>query len=146
MTLSDVRLALISAMVMLGEACRYLVGDMNSYLEVLLVFMALDYASGIVVAYVSRAPALDSRRGLRGIMKKLFMLVLISIAHLLDKLSGLSSGEASRLITLFFIGNEGLSIIENAAKARVPIPAGLRRALAQLGDERSAPADERGNK
>lgn len=116
-----------------GTAFTYLVG-WNNTIEALLLFMLIDYLTGILAAYENPAMKLDSRRGFHGICKKILILLLVATAHELEKATGIPSVQS--LVIWFFLGNEGLSIVENAAKAGIPIPAKLRDTLEQLTKEK----------
>ena len=115
----------------------YLFGGLTSPLEALLVAMAIDYATGVLAAYINPHLKLDSRIGFRGIGKKLMILALVSLAHFLDRATG--QAVISLIVTWFYFGNEGLSIIENAAKAGVPVPEKLAKSLQQLHEEEREP-------
>ena len=94
--------------------------------------MVIDYISGVAAAYVNPNLALNSQRGFKGIVKKMMILLLVSLAHFIDKAVGQIL--AQTIVVWFFIGNEGLSVIENSAKAGLPVPAKLRATLEQLKD------------
>lgn len=111
------------------ELGGYLFGQ-NSAIEVLVAAMVTDYVSGIMAAYINRDMMLNNRRGFRGIVKKIMILMLVSFAHLLDTAVGQTV--IAMAVTWFFIGNEGLSVLENAAKAGLPIPEKLKNTLEQL--------------
>ena len=121
----------------LGMVITYLFGGWTSALEALVVAMAIDYATGIMAAYINPRYHLDSRVGFRGIGKKLMILSLVSLAHFLDMATGQTV--ISLVVTWFYFGNEGLSIIENAAKAGVPVPEKLQKSLKQLHEEKREP-------
>lgn len=118
----------------IGMVTTYLFGAWNSVLEALIFAMVIDYISGVLAAYVNPDMALDSHRGFQGICKKLMILLLVSLAHFMDNAMGQQL--ICVAITWFFLGNEGLSILENAGKAGVPIPAKLKNTLKQLSEER----------
>ena len=120
-----------------GMVITYLFGGLTSPLEALLVAMAIDYATGVLAAYINPHLKLDSRIGFRGIGKKLMILALVSLAHFLDRATG--QAVISLVVTWFYFGNEGLSIIENAAKAGVPVPEKLAKSLQQLHEEEREP-------
>lgn len=113
----------------IGTAFSYLCG-WDKAVEVLLWLMVLDYASGIMAAFINVDMALDSRKGYRGIVKKVMILVLVSLAHLMDRAMGQMI--AQTVVVWFFIGNEGLSIVENASKVGLPVPEKLKDTLEQL--------------
>ena len=120
--------------VIIGAFARYAFGSWNTAIEALVVTMLIDYASGVIAAYLNPHLALNSQRGFRGILKKIMILLLVSLGHFLD--NALSTQVICMAVTFFFLGNEGLSVLENAAKAGVPIPAKLRNTLAQLAKEK----------
>ncbi|WP_302360367.1 holin family protein [uncultured Megasphaera sp.] len=112
-----------------GSICSYFLG-WSALIEALIVAMAIDYITGILAAYINPNMQLNSQRGFRGICKKLVILLLVALAHKLDQVTGQPAIQA--LVVWFFLGNEGLSIIENAAKAGLPIPDKLRDTLEQI--------------
>lgn len=107
-------------------------------LLVLLAVMSLDYITGIMtgVAGVSRKSdtgGLSSATAMLGILKKILILGVVSLAYLLDYAVTLGAGvefvAVSSATCMWFIASEGISIIENAAQIGVPIPGVLRSAL-----------------
>ncbi|AXB82766.1 holin family protein [Megasphaera hexanoica] len=117
----------------IGTGFSYLIG-WNDVIEALLVAMAIDYITGILAAYINPDMQLNSQRGFKGICKKIVILLLVALAHELDRATGQPAVQS--LVVWFFLGNEGLSIIENAAKAGLPIPKKLRDTLEQLTDKK----------
>jgi len=117
-----------------GVLSSYLFGAWNDALEALIVAMLIDYVSGVLAAYVNPNLALNSQRGFRGICKKIMILLLVCLAHFMD----LATGQAviCTAVIWFFLGNEGPSIIENAAKMGLPVPEKLKAALEQLATEK----------
>lgn len=116
-----------------GTIFSYLVG-WNTVIEALLVAMAIDYITGILAAYINPNMQLNSQRGFKGICKKIVILLLVALAHELDRATGQPAVQS--LVVWFFLGNEGLSIIENAAKAGLPVPARLKDTLEQLTNKK----------
>lgn len=125
----------------IGVISEYLFGTWNDALETLIFFMVADYVSGLLAAYSNPNMKLDSRIGFRGICKKIMILLLVAVAHFMDRVTG--QAVICTAVTWFFIGNEGLSIIENAANAGLPIPKKLQNTLAQLTEEKE---ERRGEK
>ncbi|WP_418772763.1 phage holin family protein [Mitsuokella jalaludinii] len=117
-----------------GVAAEILFGAWSNALAALVVAMLIDYVSGVIVAYINPALSLNSQRGFRGILKKIMILLLVSLGHVLD--TAMHQQIICIAVTYFFLGNEGLSIVENAAKAGVPIPTKLRDQLEQLMEEK----------
>lgn len=119
----------------IGTIMSYLLG-WNGVLEALLCAMVLDYLSGLLAAYINSHMKLDSRRGFRGIGKKIMILLLVSLAHFVDYATG--QNIVQTIAVWFFLGNEGLSILENAANAGVPVPEKLKKTLEQLKSEKGS--------
>ena len=131
---TQVQIAWGAIVSMIGTACSYALG-WNGILEALLFAMVIDYISGLLAAYINPGMRLDSRKGFRGIAKKIMILLLVSLAHFVDQATGQTFVQIVAI--WFFLGNEGLSIVENAANAGLPIPQKLRDTLEQLSKERS---------
>ena len=114
--------------------------SLNNAIGYLLAAMVIDYITGILAAYATKRrnpksrKGLDSRVGAIGIIKKVLILSIIAFAHLVDQAVAFDGIQA--VVTWFYIGNEGLSIVENAAKAGAPVPKKLRDALEQLTDKK----------
>lgn len=122
-----------------GVVAEVLFGAWNDALIALVVAMLIDYVSGVIAAYINPALSLNSQRGFRGILKKIMILLLVSLGHVLD--TAMHQQIICIAVTYFFLGNEGLSIVENAAKAGVPIPVRLRETLEQLSAEKTERKD-----
>lgn len=123
-----------------GVASEYFFGVWNVALEALVWAMVIDYLTGVLAAYINPRLMLDSRMGFRGICKKILILLLVSLAHFVDSATGQQI--VCTAVVWFFLGNEGLSILENAAKAGVPIPDRLRQTLQQLSTEKTERKDD----
>ncbi|MGI6237741.1 MAG: phage holin family protein [Candidatus Excrementavichristensenella sp.] len=105
-------------------------GGTDGLLKALVLLMALDYGSGLLCAGMEGK--LSSNVGFRGILKKVFILVLVGVAHTLDLyVAGTGSALRSAVIC-FYLSNEGLSVVENAARMGLPVPGAIRNLLAQL--------------
>lgn len=107
----------------------YLWGGFDVALQCLLIAIALDYISGIIKAFVLKQ--LSSSIGLKGILKKVGILVVVALAVLIDRVTG-ESGAVRTLVIYYFVANEGLSIIENVGLAGLPIPKSIKEALEAL--------------
>ena len=98
----------------------------------LLVLMTLDYITGVMCAIVDKR--LSSAVGFKGIMKKCVVLMLVGVANIID-VHVVGTGSALRgAVICFYMSNEGLSLLENAAYIGLPIPDKLREILEQLHD------------
>lgn len=110
----------------------YLYGDMNGLLVALFVVIVLDYMTGLLKAGIKKE--LSSEVGFKGILKKMLILLVVALAHLIDNCVG--SGETWRNIAIvFYISNEGISILENAVACGLPVPKKLKEILEQLEND-----------
>ncbi len=111
-----------------GAGLSWLLGGWGIMMQVLVLFVVLDYISGLAAAYSEQN--LDSRVGFKGIAKKILLFVPVAVAYWLDMLLG---QEILRNLAIFFyIANEGLSMMENLGRAGVPFPGQIQTALEQL--------------
>lgn len=116
-----------------GGYIGYFLGGWDGFLYALVAFVVIDYLTGVMVAILEKR--LSSEVGFRGIFKKVLLFSLVSIGHIIDsKLIQTGSGIRTAVI-FFYLSNEGISIIENAAKIGLPIPEKLRTVLEQLNKE-----------
>ena len=109
-------------------------GGWNVLLTVLALLMAADYITGLVVAWRGRSPksengGMSSRAGFDGLLRKGFIVVIVLVATVLDRATGSGNMVFQTACTCYYIANEGLSIVENAALMGVPVPDGLKKAL-----------------
>jgi len=101
-------------------------GSPTTLVYAVLVFMAIDYITGVIAAGVTGK--LNSNAGLRGIAKKFVMLAICVVAYQVDKIAG--SGLIIRNACLYFYAsNELLSIVENAGRIGIPVPGALKNAI-----------------
>ena len=114
-------------------------GGWTTDLAVLLAMMTADYITGWLVAAVwkrsnkSETGSLDSKASFKGLVKKGVILLLVWLGVLLDTALGLSYVRTA--VVLFFIGNEGLSLLENIGLMGVPFPAFLKNMLEAMKDQ-----------
>lgn len=129
-----------------------LIGGWSTGLATLLIFMGIDYLSGLIVAAVfqnskkSKSGALDSRAGWRGLCRKGMVLLIVLIANRLDLLLG--SNYIRDAVIISFCINEVLSIAENAALMGIKLPSVITKSLDILKDkseENEEGEDERGD-
>ena len=117
----------------LGGWLGYFLGGMDGLMIALIVLMTLDYISGVMCAIIDKK--LSSAVGFKGVCKKVFILMLVGVAHIID-LHVVGTGSALRgAVICFYMSNEGLSLLENAAHIGLPIPDKLRDILSQLHDK-----------
>ncbi len=108
----------------------FVLGGFDGFLYALIGFMAVDYATGVMCAILDKK--LSSIIGFRGIFKKVLILVMVGIAHAIDR-HIIGTGEGIRTaVLMFYMSNEGVSLLENAARIGLPIPVKLKDILAQL--------------
>lgn len=118
------------AVAAIGGWIGYFVGGVDGLMTALLIFMALDYITGLMCAIADKK--LSSAVGFRGICKKILILMLVGVAHIVD-LHVVGTGDALRsAVVCFYLSNESVSMLENAAHLGLPIPEKLKSVLAQL--------------
>ena len=124
----------------LGGWLGWFLGGCDGLLYALLVFVALDYITGIMCAVVDKK--LDSRVGFKGIFRKVLIFALVGVGHLLDTYI-IGTGSVLRTAIIFFyLSNEGVSLVENAAYLGLPIPVKLKLVLEQLHDRAEKEEDD----
>ena len=123
----------------IGGWLGWFLGGCDGLLYALLAFVVIDYITGIMCAVVDMK--LSSEVGFKGIFKKVLIFALVGIVHILDA-RVIGSGSVMRTAVIFFyLSNEGVSLLENAAYLGLPIPQKLKSVLEQLHD-RSEKEDE----
>lgn len=117
----------------IGGAIASLFGGWDAALVTLVIFMGIDYLTGLIVAGVfhaskkSESGALESRAGFKGLCRKGVTLLIVLVACRLDIL--INSNFIRDAVVIAFVANESISIIENAGLMGVPIPAILTKAI-----------------
>ena len=123
----------------IGGWLGWFLGGCDGLLYALLAFAVIDYITGIMCAVVDKK--LSSEVGFKGIFKKVLIFALVGIGHILDT-RVIGNGSVMRTAVIFFyLSNEGVSLLENAAYLGLPIPQKLKSVLEQLHD-RSEKEDE----
>ncbi|PFJ15851.1 holin [Bacillus cereus] len=113
-----------------GGFCGYFLGGWDTTLKVLVIMAAIDYLTGVCAAGYNGE--LKSKVGFKGIAKKVVLFLLVGVATQLD--TALGSNSAIREATIFFfMGNELLSLLENAGRMGIPLPHALTNAVEILG-------------
>lgn len=108
----------------------WFLGAWDTLLVALATFLVLDYITGFFAAlYLGR---LSSYVGLKGIIKKVMLIVLVGVAHVFDSITGMTDPYLRTIVIYFILSNEGISILENIAKTGVPIPDMLKKTIGQL--------------
>lgn len=112
-----------------GAVITYVFGGADSWLIAMLVLVIIDYISGVIAAAIRRE--LSSKKGFDGILKKVLLFCVVAVAHIIDQATS-AGGVLRNLVIGSLIANEGISILENCAKAGVPFPEKLLTVLEQL--------------
>lgn len=139
MDANAIKNGVLAAFAFIGSFVANALGGWDASMQVLVAMMVTDYITGVLVAAVwqrsnkSATGALDSKAGFKGLLKKGMILLLVWIGVLLDAATG--ANYIRTAVVLFFIGNEGISLLENLGLMGVPFPAFLRRALEALRDQ-----------
>ena len=115
-----------------GGWLGYFLGGCDGLLYTLLAFVVLDYVTGIMCAVADKK--LSSAVGFRGLFRKVLIFALVGVGHLLDVQILGAVGVLRTAVIFFYLSNEGVSLIENAAHLGLPIPAKLKAVLEQLHD------------
>ena len=121
-----------AAVGMLGSVALHLFGGWDTALATLVIFMVLDYTTGLTVAFLGNSEksengSLSSYVGFRGIATKIFLLALVAVGYRLDLLLGLDYIRGA--VIFAFAANEAISITENAGLMGVPIPKPILKAI-----------------
>lgn len=123
--------AIVDGMIAVGAGLfAFLYGDISPLFWATLCFMALDYITGVIVAINKKE--LSSAIGFKGLSKKFLILIFIALAHVLDVYVLGTYPVLQSAVMMFFVANEGISLIENAAELGVPVPSKLLDVLQQL--------------
>ena len=123
-----------------GGAVAGIFGEWSVLLSVLACVMTLDYISGMLVAATGNSlktegGGLDSKVGFMGLAKKCFIMIMVLLATLLDRVIGTDGMVFQTAVTCYYIANEGISIMENAGLMGLPVPAIVKRALEQMREK-----------
>ena len=131
--MTNIKTAVLAAIGTIGGGIAALFGGWTSAMTTLIIFLVIDYATGIIVAGVfhrsgkSKSGALESRAGFKGLCRKGMILLILLVACRLDLMLG--TGYIKDCVCIAFVVNETLSIIENAGLMGVPIPQVLIKAI-----------------
>ena len=114
----------------LGGWLGYFLGGADGLLTALAVFAGLDYLTGVLCALAEKR--LSSAVGFRGICRKVLIFAMVGVGHLLDTRVAGSGAAIRTAVICFYLSNEGVSLLENAARLGLPVPERLKEALKQL--------------
>ena len=123
-----------------GGWLGYFLGGCDGLLIALVVFAVTDYITGVMCAIADKK--LSSEIGFKGICRKVIIFMLVGIAHVLD-VNVIATGSVLRTAVIFFyLANEGVSLLENAAHLGLPVPEKLKDVLEQLHDRAEKEKEE----
>lgn len=114
----------------IGGLIGSIFGEVDGFLFALMVFISIDYITGLMAAAIKKR--LASNIGFKGIFKKIVLLYLVAVGQIIDEHVLKQGGMVRTAIIFYYLSNEGLSIIENAARIGLPVPEKLKDVLKQL--------------
>ena len=125
----------------LGGWLGYFLGGCDGLMIALVAFVSIDYVTGVMCAISDKD--LSSRVGFKGICRKILIFALVGVANLID-VQVIQTGSILRTAVVFFyLSNEGVSLLENAAHLGLPIPKKLKAVLEQLHDKHNKEEDDK---
>ena len=120
------------ALAAIGGGLGGFFGEMDGFFYALIAFVVIDYITGVMCAIADKN--LSSEVGFKGICRKVLIFLLVGIANVLD-VQVIGTGSVLRTAVIFFyISNEGVSLLENAAHLGLPVPEKIKIVLEQLHD------------
>ncbi len=128
--MSKIQIIIDSIAGAVGAVLGFMYGEVTGLFWALIAFMALDYITGVIVAVIEKR--LSSEVGFRGLAKKILILVFVAVGHIADTYILGGTPAAMSAVMLFYIANEGISIIENAAALGLPVPKKLTSIMEQI--------------
>ena len=115
----------------IGTALSQWLGGFDGLIETLIVFVIVDYVTGIFAAIIEKN--LSSEFGFKGLLRKVLIFVLVGVANVVDeKLLSVGDELLRTAVIFFYISNEGISILENVTRLGLPVPDKLKDILLQL--------------
>ena len=118
----------------------YFLGGLDIALKTLLIFILLDYITGLCKAIVNKK--VNSIIGVKGIINKIGYLIVVALSVQLDNITG-STGALRTLVIYFFVANEGRSVLENWGSIGLPLPKKIMETLEQLKKENGGNDNEK---
>ena len=126
----------------IGGWLGYFLGGCDGLLYALIAFTVIDYISGVMCGIVDGK--LSSSIGFKGICRKVIVFMLVGIASILDTRIFQTGSVLRTAVIFFYLSNEGISLLENAAHLGLPMPTVFRKALNQLHDKSENKENENG--
>ncbi len=143
---NTIKTTLLAILGMAGSVIANLLGGWDTALQTILIFMAIDYVTGLIVAGVFKKStktdtgALESKAGWKGLCRKGMTLLIILVAAQLDKVTG--TEVIRNAVIIGYIANEALSIIENAGLMGLPVPKFIVNAIDILKKKSEGDVDD----
>lgn len=126
----------------LATTLVYIFGGLDVALQCLLVAIVIDYITGLIKSY--KSAKLNSKVGIKGLLKKVGILCLVALTVVIDKLTG-NTGYVRSMVIYYLVANEGLSILENLGEIGIIVPEFLKKRLEQLKETESNKKDKKWN-
>ena len=123
-----------------GGWLGYFLGGCDGLLYTLIAFVAIDYITGVMCAISDKT--LSSEVGFRGICRKVLIFLLVGIGNIIDVQVLGSPGVLRTAVIFFYLSNEGVSLLENAAHLGLPVPDAIKTVLEQLHDRSDGKGDQ----
>lgn len=116
-----------------GGVLGWLFGGFDSLIYALIAFVVLDYVTGVLLAIHEKK--ISSEIGFRGISKKITIFILVAVGHVIDQYVIGTGSSLRTMLIMFYLSNEGISIIENAGAIGLPFPQKLKDVIQQLSSD-----------
>ena len=123
-----------------GGWLGYFLGGCDGLLYALITFVAIDYITGVMCAISDKT--LSSEVGFKGICRKVLIFLLVGIGNIIDVQVLGSPGVLRTAVIFFYLSNEGVSLLENAAHLGLPVPDAIKTVLEQLHDRSDGKEDQ----
>lgn len=123
-----------------GGWLGYFLGGCDGLLYALIAFVAIDYITGVMCAISDKT--LSSEVGFKGICRKVLIFLLVGIGNIIDVQVQGSPGVLRTAVIFFYLSNEGVSLLENAAHLGLPVPDAIKTVLEQLHDRADGKEDQ----
>ena len=124
----------------LGGFIGWFLGGMDGFLYALIAFAVIDYITGVLCAISDKT--LSSEVGFKGICRKVLIFIMVGVGNIIDVQVLGQAGVLRTAVIFFYLSNEGVSLLENAAHLGLPIPEKLKEVLEQLHDRAEKGGDE----
>lgn len=143
--MNEVWIWIVRAVGAAGALVAGLLGGWDVTLQVLVMVVALDFVTGLLVAFHGKSGKTEgggfsSKASFLGLTRKILVLMLVGLAVAMDRALG-TPGVLRLAVSMFYIANEGLSILENAALLGLPLPKAMKTALEAMRDKNDKSSD-----